>query len=71
MSPAKKAKSAEKVLKITQVKSGVGRRVKHREVLTGLGLGKIGRTVERPDTPVVRGMVDKVRYLLDVEELEG
>ncbi len=67
---AKAAKSA-KILKITQVKSQIGYARKQRRVLTGLGLGRIGRTVTRHDDPCIRGMVAKVIHLVSVEELEG
>lgn len=68
MSPRKKK---QKLLKITQVKSQIGSQGKHKKVLTGLGLGKIGRTVTRVDDPCIRGMVNKVSHLLSVEEVEG
>jgi large subunit ribosomal protein L30 len=42
-----------------------------RKVLHGLGLGRIGRTVTRPDDPCIRGMVNKVTHLVTVEEAEG
>jgi large subunit ribosomal protein L30 len=57
-----------KTIKIRQVKSVIGTMRKHREVIKGLGLRRIGDEVERPDTPAVRGMVAKVGYLLEVEE---
>ncbi len=59
------------MLKITQVRSQVGFARKQRRVLTGLGLGRIGRTVQRYDSPTIRGMVDKVTHLVSVEELES
>ncbi len=65
------AKKKTRTLRITQIRSGIGHRKDHRAVLKGLGLGKIGRTVERPDDPCIRGMVAKVDYLLRVEEVEG
>ncbi len=65
------AKKKKKLLRITQVKSEIGHLREHRATLKGLGLGKIGRTVERPDDPCIRGMVAKVGYLLRVEEVEG
>jgi large subunit ribosomal protein L30 len=40
-------------------------------VLTGLGLGRIGRSVQRHDGPTIRGMVAKVTHLVSVEEVEG
>jgi large subunit ribosomal protein L30 len=62
------ANERDKTLKIRQVRSGIGTKKGHREVLRGLGLRRIGHQVERPDTPAVRGMVKKVEYLLEVEE---
>jgi len=55
-------------LKITQVRSVIGRPEKHRRVLRGMGLGKLNRTVELLDTPEIRGMINKVRHLVEVEE---
>jgi large subunit ribosomal protein L30 len=55
-------------LRLTQVRSGIGQTEKHRGTLRALGLGKIGRTAEHDDTPVVAGMLRKVRHLVKVEE---
>ena len=60
---------ATKTLKVTQTKSRIGRLPKHRATLTGLGLRRIGHTVEVEDTPSVRGMINKVYYMVSVEEL--
>jgi large subunit ribosomal protein L30 len=57
-----------KTLKITQVRSQIGQTPKHRGTLRALGLGKIGRTVERPESPELAGMLRKVRHLVRVEE---
>ena len=57
-----------KTIRIRQVKSVIGTRREHREVVKSLGLRRIRDVVERPDTPAVRGMVAKVGYLLEVEE---
>jgi len=57
-----------RTIKIRQVRSTIGTRRTHREVVKGLGLRRIRDVVERPDTPAVRGMVAKVQYLLEVEE---
>ncbi len=59
---------AKKVVKITQVGSPIGRPKDQRATLIGLGLNKMHRTKEVEDTPSVRGMIDKVRHLLRVEE---
>jgi len=70
-SAAKEAASAGGMLKITQVKSQIGFAGKQKKVLTGLGLGRIGRTVIRKDDACIRGMVAKVTHLVSVEKLEG
>jgi large subunit ribosomal protein L30 len=57
-----------KTIRIRQVRSTIGTRRQHREVVKGLGLRRLHDVVERPDTPAVRGMVAKVGYLLEVEE---
>ncbi len=57
-----------KTLKITLVKSMIGRPEKHRNVLRGMGLTKLNRTVELQNTPSVRGMVAKVSHLVVAEE---
>ena len=54
-------------LKITLVKSMVGRPEKHRKVLRGMGLTKMNKTVELTDTPEIRGMVRKVSHLVRTE----
>jgi len=56
------------MLKITLVKSMIGRPEKHRRVLRGMGLTKVNRTVELQNTPSVRGMVEKVSHLVVAEE---
>jgi large subunit ribosomal protein L30 len=55
-------------LRLTQIRSGIGQTEKHRGTLRALGLGKIGRTNELDDGPVVAGMLRKVRHLVKVEE---
>lgn len=56
-----------KSLSITLKRSPIGTSYRHRLVLQGLGLRKPHQTVVRPDTPQVRGLVDKVSYLLEVK----
>jgi large subunit ribosomal protein L30 len=51
-------------IKITQTRSAIGRLPKHRATLVGLGLKRIGHTVERKDTPEVRGMINSVSYMV-------
>jgi large subunit ribosomal protein L30 len=55
-------------LKVTLVRSMIGRPEKHRKVLRGMGLTKMNRTVELKDTASIRGMVNAVSHLLNVEE---
>ncbi|HEX9591804.1 MAG TPA: 50S ribosomal protein L30 [bacterium] len=55
-------------LRITQVRSGIGHPRTQRQVLQGLGLRRLHQTVERPDTPEIRGMVRRVSHLLRVEQ---
>ena len=59
---------ANKTVKVTQVKSGIGRLPKHRACLAGLGLRRINHTVTLEDTPSVRGMINKVYYMVKVED---
>ena len=54
-------------MKITQVKSAIGANPKQRGALRTLGLGKIGKTVERPEDPSVLGAVRAVRHLVKVD----
>jgi large subunit ribosomal protein L30 len=56
-------------LRITQVRSQIGQSEKHRGTLRALGLGKIGRSAEHQEGPVVAGMLRKVRHLVKVEEV--
>jgi large subunit ribosomal protein L30 len=55
-------------LRVTQIGSPIGRTSDQRETLIGLGLNKRHRTRELEDTPAVRGMINKVRHLVRVEE---
>ena len=54
-------------VRITQVRSQIGETQKHRGTLRALGLGKIGKTAEHDDGPVLAGMLRKVRHLVKVE----
>ena len=56
-------------LKITLVKSMIGRPEKHRRVLRGLGLKKVNRSVLRENTPAIQGMVNVVSHLVTAEEV--
>ena len=57
-------------LKVTQVKSAIGTKPKHRGTLRALGLGRIGKTRVLPDRPEIRGMVARVPHLITVEEVD-
>ncbi|ALU43427.1 MULTISPECIES: 50S ribosomal protein L30 [Pseudoalteromonas] len=54
-------------VKVTQVRSSIGRLPKHKATLRGLGLRRINHTVELEDTPAVRGMINQVSYMVKVE----
>ncbi|HEU0264211.1 MAG TPA: 50S ribosomal protein L30 [Geobacterales bacterium] len=55
-------------LKITLIKSAIGRPEKHRTVLAGMGLTKTHKQVTLKDTPEIRGMIRKVSHLVQVDE---
>ena len=57
-----------KILKITQTRSVIGQTDKHRGTLRALGLGKIGSSTERQESPQLAGMLRKVRHLVRIEE---
>jgi large subunit ribosomal protein L30 len=56
-------------LRITLVRSPIGYRASQRATVKSLGLRRMHQTVERPDTPIVRGQIFKVQHLVKVEEL--
>ena len=55
-------------IKITQIRSIIGRKPKHRRTVKALGLKRIGHTVVQKDTPAIRGMINSISYLVKVEE---
>jgi large subunit ribosomal protein L30 len=57
-------------IKVTQVKSSIGTKPKHRGTLRALGLRGIGQSNTLPDRPEIRGMIAKVPHLIKVEEAE-
>ena len=57
------------MLRITQIKSAIGYKPKAKSTLAALGLKKLNQSVEKTDTPQVRGMLKKIEYLLKVEEV--
>lgn len=58
----------EKTIKVTLVKSTIGRKPQHISIVKQLGLGKTNSSVSHNDTPAIRGLINKVSYLLLVEE---
>jgi large subunit ribosomal protein L30 len=62
-------KTATKTLRITQVKSVIGTPQDQKRTVRALGLKRIGHSVDQADSPAVRGMVFKVKHLVNVEEL--
>lgn len=63
------AKKSVKTLRVTLRRSTIGQKPKTRATVEGLGLRKLNQTVERPDTPSIRGMLAKVSHLIEVEEV--
>ena len=61
---------SKKMIKVTQTKSIAGRLKNHQACVAGLGLRRIGHTVEVEDTPSVRGMINKVSHLVQVVEAD-
>ena len=59
---------SQKTVKVTQIGSPIGRTKDQRGTLIGLGLNKMHKTRELEDTPAVRGMINKVKHLVRVEE---
>ena len=59
---------AEKMLKITLIKSPIGAIPKHRKTIETMGLRKLHKTIELPDNPATRGQIAQVGYMLKVEE---
>jgi len=61
---------SEQKLRVKLVKSGIGYSRRHKGTIRALGLRRLGDVVEQVDTPVIRGMIDKVSHLVQVEEIE-
>lgn len=66
--PATKKKPSGKTVVVTQIGSPIGRQAYQRATLIGLGLDKMHKTSELQDTPAVRGMIEKVKHLVRVED---
>lgn len=63
-------KKAPKKVKITQVRSGVGRQGRHRRTIRALGIKRHQQSVVHELTPTIAGMIDKVSFMVEVEEVE-
>ena len=63
------AKSKDKNLKITQIKSMIGYKKKAKATLDAMGLRKMNQSVLMPDNSATRGMIKKIEFLIEVEEL--
>ncbi len=59
------------LIRVTQVRSGIGRQPKQRATLRGLGLTRMHKSVELEDTPAIRGMILKVQHLVKIEPGTG
>ena len=57
-------------LKVTQTRSTINRKESHKRTIKALGLGKINRSRIHDDNPVIRGMIQKVIYMVKVEEVD-
>lgn len=64
-------KKVTKKVRVTYIKSAIGYSRRQKGTIRALGLKRLGDIVEHEDTPVVRGMVDKVRHLVQVEEIQA
>ncbi|MBX7228821.1 MAG: 50S ribosomal protein L30 [Burkholderiaceae bacterium] len=60
--------TSKKMLKVKLVRSPIGCKAAHRQTVVGLGLKKIHQVRELEDTPCVRGMINKISYLVDVKD---
>ena len=61
------SESASKKLKVTLIKSTIGYSTRQKGTVRALGLRRLGQTVEHNDTPIIRGMINKVSHLVKVE----
>lgn len=64
-------KKVTKKVRVAYIKSAIGYSRRQKGTIRALGLKRLGDIVEHEDTPVVRGMVDKVRHLVQVEEIQA
>lgn len=64
------AKKKDKTLRVTWVKSSIGYSKRQKGTIRALGLRRLGQSVEHNDTPVIRGMINKVGHLVEMREVE-
>jgi large subunit ribosomal protein L30 len=64
------AKKKSKTLRVTWVKSSISYSERQKGTIRALGLRRLGHSVEHADTPVIRGMINKVSHLVEVQEVE-
>jgi large subunit ribosomal protein L30 len=64
-----KKKQAKKI-QITQIRSGIGRQMKHRRTLRALGIKRHQQSVIHDDTPAIRGMINQISFMVDVQDIE-
>ena len=60
--------ASDKTIEVTLVKSAIGYSTRQKNTVRALGLRRLGQTVQHQDTPVIRGMIDKVSHLVEVNE---
>jgi len=65
------AKKKKSMLKITQMRSGIGRQDKHRRTLRALGIKRHQQSVVHEDSPAIRGLINQISFMVDVHEVEG
>ena len=64
------AKKKARTLRVTWIKSSIGYSQRQKSTIRALGLRRLGHSVQHPDTPVIRGMINKVGHLVEVQEVE-
>lgn len=64
------AKKKDKTLRVTWVKSSIGYSGRQKGTIRALGLRRLGHSVQHEDTPVIRGMINRVGHLVEVQEVE-
>ena len=64
------AKKKTRLIKITQVRSGIGRQGTHKRTLRALGIKRHQQSVIHEDTPAIQGMINKISHMIDVQEVD-